>query len=92
MTYSMFPQLLKTYRAAYPISQLQLSYKAGLDNSLISRLEAGTREPSRVTVRALSIALELDPNQADKLLVTAGFLPRQAHILALIEEALQDGQ
>jgi transcriptional regulator with XRE-family HTH domain len=40
------------------ISQRQLAYRAGVDHTTVSRLLAGTRQPSRGTARRLAQVLE----------------------------------
>jgi len=47
--------------------------KAGLDNSTVSRLESGKRNPTAGVVDALAAALELSGVEADWLRVSAGF-------------------
>ena len=55
-----FGAYLRHVRMAKDISQSELANRAGYDHSFLSRLEAGTREPSRAAVDAIADVLELD--------------------------------
>lgn len=69
---------LRTMREARKVSQYRLAQEAGLDRSYLSRLEDGTRQPSRATVMALAVALELSDHETDELRQAAGFAPRHS--------------
>jgi transcriptional regulator with XRE-family HTH domain len=47
----------------------------GVDHSFISRLESGTRGPSRETVLAIARALHLGDQERDELLLAARYAP-----------------
>lgn len=68
-----FGELLQTLRQRKRISQSRLAEWTGHDHSSISRLEAGTRVPSREMVESLAHALELDAPDRAELLAAAGF-------------------
>ena len=68
---------LKSFREARRVSQSKLAERAGFDHSYVSRLESGARTPTRDAVQQLSMALELERQQQDELLASAGFLPRE---------------
>lgn len=70
-----FATLLGEERARRGLSQNQLAFEAGLVPSCISRLEAGKRQPTRLTVEALANALALTDTGRGHLLRAAGFWP-----------------
>lgn len=72
-----FGVTLKGFREARRVSQSKLAERAGFDHSYVSRLESGARTPTRDAVQQLSQALELERQQQDELLASAGFLPRE---------------
>jgi transcriptional regulator with XRE-family HTH domain len=78
-------ELLRFYRERAGLSQFRLGVAAGLhDQSFISRVEAGTRKPTRATLDALCDALKLGDADAAKLTVAAGYWPGEhGAILAL---------
>lgn len=55
------------------LSQSRLGDAAGFDHSYVSRLETGTRQPTRVAVLALASALQATPDERDALLLAGGF-------------------
>lgn len=55
-----FGAYLKHVRMAKDISQSRLADLAWLDHSYVSRLEGGSREPSRAAVDKIADVLELD--------------------------------
>lgn len=71
-----FAALLKSLREKRSVSQTKLSERADFDHSYVSRLESGSRMPTREAVDRLGEALELEQPQLDSLLAAAGFLPR----------------
>lgn len=70
-----FPALLRQHRDRRHWSQERLAEAAELDHSLVSRMEVGTRPPTRRSLRKLADGLGLDPDERDRLYTTAGFLP-----------------
>lgn len=54
-----FGALLRRWRLVRELSLEDLAHEAGLDRSMISRLETGSRVPSRPTMIALADALQL---------------------------------
>ncbi|MGH2560876.1 MAG: helix-turn-helix domain-containing protein [Thermomicrobiales bacterium] len=68
-----FGRLLAELRAARGWSQAKLAKTAGLDQSFVSRLEAGSRAPERETVLSLLDALESPPFERERLLSSVGF-------------------
>lgn len=93
-----FATLLTTYRTARRISQSRLADRAGFDHSWPSRLEAAQRRPSLDTVERLTRALDLTPDETDRLRVAAGFvplhhpaLPELDPLVRVIADALDEG-
>jgi transcriptional regulator with XRE-family HTH domain len=70
---SEFGRLLAELRAARGWPQARLASAAGLDQSFVSRLEAGSRTPERETVLKLLDALEAPPLERERLLASVGF-------------------
>lgn len=68
-----FPAQLATLRASRRLSQSRLAAAAGVQHSFLSRLEGGSRNPSRNTVVALADALHATDTERDQLLGAAGF-------------------
>ena len=68
--------LLRRYRDARNWSQQRCADACELDGSLISRLENGSREPTRETLAKLAAGLGLGLGERDALFVSAGFLPQ----------------
>lgn len=66
---------LQDARVMRRVSQSKLAARAGFDHSYVSRLESGTRTPTREAVLHLAGALGLDATGTDQLLSAAGFLP-----------------
>lgn len=56
-----FPRRLKVARKWRGMSQAQLAKLAGIPASSISHFEAGTREPSLNSFRAIVNAIDVDP-------------------------------
>ncbi len=73
---SEFGQLLKGFRERRGVSQSKLAERADFDHSYVSRLESGSRMPTRDAVDRLGMALGLTQAELDALLAAAGFLPR----------------
>lgn len=73
---SSFAALLLRFRLRSGKSGSALARGANIDASYASRLERGEREPPRVeVVNALARELALDPDEWDRLLVSAGHPP-----------------
>ncbi len=68
-----FGELLKQWREAWKLSQLELAYALNCDHSQISRLERGNRRPSYEAVDAIAVFFGVTPTCRDELLVAAGF-------------------
>jgi transcriptional regulator with XRE-family HTH domain len=68
-----FATLLKTLRKSRDLTQEALATSAGLSSVYITSLESGERKrPSRATILAIVRALKLTPEEADRLLASAG--------------------
>lgn len=85
-----FGATLKRFREARRVSQSKLAERAGFDHSYVSRLESGARTPTRDAVQQLSDALELERQQQDELLASAGFLPQEVSSLLSGEPEITD--
>jgi transcriptional regulator with XRE-family HTH domain len=83
-----FGRLLKGFREARRVSQSKLAERADFDHSYVSRLESGSRTPTREAVERLAAALGLAQNEQDALLAAAGFLPRDVSSLLSDEPAI----
>lgn len=71
-----FGSILRRYRMRSGLSQNALAKLVGINASYINRLESGEREaPTRDVALALASALELLPEEVDRLLFAAGHLP-----------------
>ena len=70
---SPFARLLKTYRERAGLAQMHLALLVSADHSYVSRLESGTRSPSRGMALALAAALNLSDAERDGFLAAAGF-------------------
>jgi transcriptional regulator with XRE-family HTH domain len=68
--------LLRRYRDARNWSQQRVADECELDGSLISRLENGSREPTRESLAKLAAGLGLGLGERDALFISAGFLPQ----------------
>jgi transcriptional regulator with XRE-family HTH domain len=69
----MFASYLKEKREQRGLSQAALARRSGLDHSIISRWEAGTRTPTRESVDLIATALYLDAHDRGLLFSAAGF-------------------
>lgn len=72
---SAFATLLRKHREAKRWSMERLAAVANIDHSLVSRLENDQRNPTRESIRHLSVALALDDTERDILYLAAGFIP-----------------
>lgn len=70
-----FRALGRRYRERKRWSQERLTAEAAMDHSLVSRLESGQRQPTREAITKLCAGLTLDGGDADRLWLTAGFVP-----------------
>lgn len=70
--------LLREWRAARRLSQLDLALEAGLSSRHLSYVETGKSQPSREAVARLADALELPLRERNELLVAAGYAPQYA--------------
>jgi transcriptional regulator with XRE-family HTH domain len=80
-----FAMALRQSREEKRLSQSRLAAAAGFDHSYVSRLESGTRTPTRDAVSKLGEALALDDIQVDALLAAAGFMPARIENLLAAE-------
>src|SRR5215471_14846303 len=62
-----FGDALRKHRHARGLTQLELAELAGLSERAVSDLERGLKHPQRATVRLLIEALELRPEEAERL-------------------------
>jgi transcriptional regulator with XRE-family HTH domain len=70
-----FRGLLRRHRDAQRLSQDELGKRADLSYSMISRLESGERDPMPDTIGKLVTGLDLPEESADRLFLSAGYLP-----------------
>ncbi len=84
-TSGVFSVALRQCRELKGLSQSRLAAAAGFDHSYVSRLESGTRTPTRDAVVKLGEALALDGIKADALLASAGFMPARIENLLAAE-------
>lgn len=83
-----FSVALRQSREQQRLSQSRLAAAAGFDHSYVSRLESGTRTPTRDAVVKLGEALLLDDIQTDSLLAAAGFMPARIENLLASEPVI----
>src|SRR5436190_1717409 len=82
VTVGEFATLLRRFRERAGLSCNELARAVGVDPSYISRLERSEREPPRRRVVAgLASALQLDLDDQDRLLVSAGYAPATVALL-----------
>ncbi|MGE0486936.1 MAG: helix-turn-helix domain-containing protein [Gammaproteobacteria bacterium] len=70
-----FGHLLRAWRSARRLSQLELALDAAVSQRHLSFLESGRARPSRDMVLALSDALDVPLRERNTLLAAAGFAP-----------------
>jgi len=70
-----FGGLLRRWRSARRLSQLDLSLQAGISSRHVSFLETGRARPSRDMVLELCFALDVPLRDRNSLLLAAGFAP-----------------
>lgn len=85
VTEGSFAVTLRQSRERKRLSQSRLAAAAGFDHSYVSRLESGSRTPTRDAVLKLSAALALDDIETDALLASAGFMPARIENLLAAE-------
>lgn len=68
-----FGDMLCEFRECRGMSQVEMGRRAGLTDGHASRLESGTRNPTRETVNALADALGVNTYDRNVLLLCAGF-------------------
>jgi transcriptional regulator with XRE-family HTH domain len=68
--------LLREWRAARRLSQLDLALDAGVSARHLSYVETGKAQPSRDMIARLADTLELPLRERNALLMAAGFAPR----------------
>ncbi|CAN5164678.1 hypothetical protein BH23CHL1_BH23CHL1_09370 [soil metagenome] len=83
-----FSVALRQSRERQRLSQSRLAAAAGFDHSYVSRLEGGTRTPTRDAVVKLGDALTLDDIETDALLAAAGFMPARIENLLASEPVI----
>ena len=66
-----FGRLLKDLREERGLSQAQLALDRGLDQTFVSLLERGRRQPSLISVFALCDALDVEPDVLVRRLMAA---------------------
>jgi transcriptional regulator with XRE-family HTH domain len=85
-----FAALLRRFRERAGLSCNELARAVGVDPSYISRLERSEREPPRRrVVEGLAVALQLDLDDQDRLLVSAGYAPATVALLGRWDSTLQ---
>jgi transcriptional regulator with XRE-family HTH domain len=85
-----FAALLRGFRERAGLSCNELARAVGVDPSYISRLERSEREPPRRrVVEGLAVALQLDLDDQDRLLVSAGYAPATIALLGHWDATLQ---
>ena len=67
--------ILKELRERRLVSQSKLAKRAGFDHSFVSRIESGSRVPSREAVDRLADALTVLDHDRARLMIAYGFLP-----------------
>ncbi len=84
-----FGGLLRALRERASLSQSALARRAKRDPSFVNRLESGQRTADRDVTATLWVALELQPNETDRLLAAAGHIPTLYARVGLEDETLQ---
>ena len=83
-----FGDLLRRLREARRVSQSKLAERSDFDHSYISRLECGSRMPTRDAVDRLADALRVAQPERDELLAAAWLLPTN---IIMINQASECG-
>lgn len=87
---SEFGRVLAEYRTRAGISQSRLAERAGYDHSYPSRLETGTRHPTRDAVLNLAQTLNLNAADTARLLASAGFVAETDPLVSELSLFLSD--
>lgn len=87
---NLFAPYLREMRDRSRLSQSRLAEAAGFDHSYVSRLESGSRMPTRDAVLKLAAAMKLDEHDRDGLLAAAGFMPGKIESLLAGEPVLSE--
>jgi transcriptional regulator with XRE-family HTH domain len=87
---NLFAPYLREMRDRSRLSQSRLAEAAGFDHSYVSRLESGSRMPTRDAVLKLAAAMSLDEHDRDGLLASAGFMPGKIESLLAGEPVLSE--
>lgn len=87
---NLFAPCLREMRDRSRLSQSRLAEAAGFDHSYVSRLESGSRMPTRDAVLKLAAAMNLDEHDRDSLLAAAGFMPGRIESLLAGEPVLSE--
>jgi transcriptional regulator with XRE-family HTH domain len=90
MTTISFAMTLRDMRDRRRLSQSRLAEAAGFDHSYVSRLESGSRMPTRDAVSKLAEAMHLEDGDRDALLASAGFMPGRIENLFANEPVLSE--
>lgn len=85
-----FALMLRELRDRRRLSQSRLAEAAGFDHSYVSRLESGSRMPTRDAVTRLADAMSLEESDRDALLASAGFMPGRIESLFANEPVLSE--
>lgn len=88
-TQTAFGAALKQARIQRGMSQERLAEHADISHSYLSRLECGTRNPTRETVLALTAALGCDDLETDELLVASGFTPESDEMRLVLARVMR---
>lgn len=86
--------LIRAYRSARGMSQMELSLAAGISNRHLSFIETGRSTPSREILVSLAVALDVQLRDRNALLEAAGYgglygeTPLAAASMVNVEEAL----
>lgn len=70
-----FAEEFKRQRMLSSNSQSRVAERAELNHSYVSRMEAGTRIPSREVIDKLAVVMNSKPEDHDRLLSLAGYRP-----------------
>lgn len=68
--------LLREWRSARRLSQLDLALEAGVSSRHLSYVETGKAQPSREMISRLADALDVPLRERNALLIAAGYAPR----------------
>ncbi len=81
--------ILREWRAARRLSQLDLALEAGLSARHVSCVETGKAHPSRDVVERLADALEMPLRDRNRMLMAAGFAPKYPETALAMPELAQ---